>query len=204
VSPARGSRPRAALLSQPPGAGQPATRRTCTLTRPPLLPHSDSRGAGRVSRKARRTASGQPPQLDSNGVPSPWTASVRPIVPAAGRGHELPVETPILLGPHSSCADSDWACHTGHPAPTTSDARTCSRHGPQNTRAHAPAGHDRSGCTSLRPAGTYPRAKNVHGLDDPGITSCLQRPAGSHILPLTPSRAAHLAFNAQPGRSPRL
>ena len=175
VSPARGSRPRATLLSQPPGAGQPATRRTCTHTRPLLLPHSDSRGAGRVSRKARRTASGQPPQLDSNGVPSSSTASMRPILPAVGlgRGHELPVETPTLPGPHSSCADSDWACHTGHPAPTTSDARTCSRHGPQNTRAHAPAGHDRSGCTSLRPAGTYPRAKNVHGPDDPGITSRL-------------------------------
>ena len=95
------------------------------------------------------------------------------VVPAAGRGHELPVETPILPDPHSSCADSDWACHTGHPAPTTSDARTCSRHGPQITRSHAPAGHDRSGCTSLRPAGTYPRAKNVHGPDDPGITSRL-------------------------------
>ena len=170
-APARG--PRCSVSRPGPGSrqlGEPARTQDRRS-----FPHSDSRGAGRVSRKARRTASGQPPQLDSNGVPSSSTASMRPIVPAVGlgRGHELPVETPTLPGPHSSCADSDWACHTGHPAPTTSDARTCSRHGPQNTRAHAPAGHDRSGCTSLRPAGTYPRAKNVHGPDDPGITSRL-------------------------------
>ena len=175
VSPARGSRPRATLLSQPPGAGQPATRRTCTHTRPPLLPHSDSRGAGRVSRKARRTASGQTSSvglerstvlLDCLDATHPACSRTR-TRPRAACGNTDP------SGPHSSCADSDWACHTGHPAPTTSDARICSRHGPQSTRPHAPAGHDRSGCTSLRPAGTYPRAKNVHGPDDPGITSRL-------------------------------
>jgi hypothetical protein len=54
VSPARGAHPRAALLSQPPGAGPPATRRSCSLARRPRLPHPDSRHTGRVSRKARR------------------------------------------------------------------------------------------------------------------------------------------------------
>ena len=59
--------------------------------------------------------SGQPPQLDSNGVPSTVTAAMRSIVPAVGRGHELPVETPMPSGPHSSCADSDWACQPDIP-----------------------------------------------------------------------------------------
>ena len=97
-------------------------------------------------------------------------------------------------GPHSSCADSDWACHTGHPAPTTSDARTRSGPGPQKTRAHAPAGHDRSGCTSLRPAGTLPAGQERPRARRPGY----------HVPPITPNRAAHNAFNAQPGRTPCL
>ena len=34
-----------------------------------------------------------------------------------------------------------------------------------------PAGHDRSECTSFRPAGLEARGpKNFHGLDDPGTT----------------------------------
>ena len=83
---------------------------------------------------------------------------------------------------------------------------------PPRTRGSAPGTDPRALGPMRRPAmtypcvppfdppGLYPRAKNVHGLDDPGITSRSYRTPGPHIMPLTPSRAAHPAFNAQPGR----
>ena len=191
-APARG--PRCSVSRPGPGSrqlGEPAR----TYDRRSFPTRTPAARAGSVGKPAVRRQV-KPPQLDSNGVPSSSTASTQPILPAVGlgRGHELPVETPTLPGPHSSCADSDWACHTGHPAPTTSDARICSRHGPQSTRPHAPAGHDRSGCTSLRPAGTF----------SAGQARPRARRPGYHVPPITPIRAAHNAFNAQPGRTPCL
>ena len=182
VSPARGSRPRATLLSQPPGAGQPATRRTCTHTRPPLLPHSDSRGAGRVSRKARRTAPGQPPQLDSNGVPSSSTASTQPILPAVGlgRGHELPVETPTLPVPTPRAPT-----RTGPAIPDIPLQ-------PPRTRGSAPGTDPRALGPMRRPAMTDP---GVPPFDPPGPTRGPRTSTGSTI------RVLHPAYNAQPGRT---
>ena len=197
-APARG--PRCSVSRPGPGSrqlGEPAR----TQDRRSFPTRTPAARAGSVGKPAVRRQV-KPPQLDSNGVPSSSTASTQPILPAVGlgRGHELPVETPTLPVPTPRAPTRTGPAIPDIPlqphrtlglAPGT-DPRTL---GPMRRSAMTDPG-----VPPFDPPGLYPRAKNVHGLDDPGITSRSYRTPGPHITPLTPSRAAHPAFNAQPGR----
>ena len=202
VSPARGAHPRAALLSQPPGAGPPATRRSCSLARRPRLPHSDSRGAGRVSRKVcraeglalkpgRRTVHGHVLTVSARlrrpaGLALQKTSSVglgRSTVYCHDAFHRARSRTrpraargrtnPIWSPPH--VRRLGLGLPSGHPAP------------PSRTRGLAPGTDPSNSIPCARPAMTDP---GVPPSDPPGSTPLDQvhpraRRPRYHISPLT-------------------